>query len=140
MADLVAGARVTADEVREIFETDLSDSEINVCINLAHQLIVQLDLAGTGGLPEATLEYIELLLSAHYCSLKDPRASEERVARDFQIKYQGKTDMGLEATFYGQQAIVLDSSGILADFAKGRKRAQFRTVFSAYDEIGTSTG
>lgn len=132
--------RVTPTEVRQIFETDLADVEITAGITLANQMITALDLAGTGSLSTATLKQIELLLSAHFCSLKDPRVQRERVGQDFQATYQGKTDMGLNATFYGQQAIVLDYSGTLATYASGLKRAMFKTVFSAYDEIGTSTG
>ena len=139
MADLIAGARVDAAQVKEIFETDLTDQEINACINLANTLISSLGLAAAG-VTAATLTQIELLLSAHYCCLKDPRAQKEKVGQDFDVTYQGKTDMGLNSTFYGQQAIALDPSGILASHAKGLKRAMFKTVFSAYDEIGSSTG
>lgn len=134
MADPASGVRVTADEVREIFETNLPEGDLNAAINLAHQLVVALDLSGAG-VTEATLVQIELLLGAHFACLKDPRPMREKVGQDFDVTYQGKTAMGLNSTFYGQNAITLDFSGILADHASGLKRAGLKVVFSAYDEF-----
>ena len=129
MASLVSGARVDADGVKEIVDTDLTNAQINNFINAAHLLVVQADLAGSG-LAEALLVEIERWLSAHFLSIRDKRVEQESVGGEWSAKYQGKTDMGLEATTYGQQALALDTSGELA--ATGLKRATLE-VYSYVD-------
>ena len=127
--------RVTVTDVRAIFETTLIDSEINTAIDLAHEMISALGLSGYG-VTEATLTAIEQLLSAHFCALKDPRARKESISGEVSVSYQGKADMGLNATHYGQNALALDWSGALA--SAGQKRASMAVVFSAYDEFNVS--
>lgn len=127
--------RVTVDEVREIFETTMIDAEITAAIKLANTMIAALNLSANG-VDETTLDSIELLLSAHYCALKDPRTRNESISGEVSVKFQGKADMGLNATHYGQNALALDFSGSLA--SAGQKRASLSVVFSAYDEFNES--
>ncbi|RPI63879.1 MAG: hypothetical protein EHM48_01755 [Planctomycetaceae bacterium] len=111
MTSLVADARVTVAQVTEIISTKLSVETINACINTAHYL-VDAKLASTG-LGADLLNTIELWLSAHFVAIRDPRAESESVA-EYSVKFQGRTDMGLKATTYGQQALALDYTGTLA--------------------------
>lgn len=127
--------RVTADEVREIFETTLINAEINAAIGIANDMISALDIAGAG-VSETTLTAIELLLSAHFCALKDPRARREAISGEVSAQYQGKDGMGLSSTHYGQNALAIDWSGKLA--SAGKRRASLSVVFSAYDEFSVS--
>lgn len=117
MAILVADARVTAEQVMEIISTSLTEDQVNAFINMAHALVderlVDQNLGST------LLEQIELLLSAHFLTLRDPRAQQEKID-EYSVTYQGSTSEGLKATIYGQQAIALDSSGTLASLAKPR--------------------
>ncbi len=130
MATLNSDARVNAYEVKEIIDTDLSDIQINNFINAAHLLVVQIDLAGVG-LAELLLKEIERWLAAHFLAIRDQRVQKESVGGEWSAEYQGKTDMGLKSTTYGQQALALDTSGKLA--ALGQKAAGF-TVYSQVEQ------
>lgn len=127
MATLLADARVDADDVKEIVDTDLTDVQINAFINTAHRY-VDANLLGKS-LDADTLTDIELWLSAHFLSMRDPRVSSVS-ANGLSASYQGKTGEGLKATLYGQQALALDASGTLASL--GQKRAVFE-VWSEKD-------
>lgn len=123
MADLAAGARVTAGQVMEIISTSLSDVEINAFINTAHTLIqAKLTDANLGA---DTLTQIELWLSAHFLSMRDQRAKSETIA-EYSVSYQGNSGMGLESTLYGQQALALDWSGTLK--CLGLKKARLNMI------------
>jgi len=65
-------------------------------------------------LTEAQLELIERWLSAHMYAIRAPRRAMER-AGDVAQSFQYKVDLGLKVTTYGQQAMLLDTSGALAN-------------------------
>jgi len=128
-------ARTTADDVRKIIEIDLDldseDSIIDAFIDDANMVVTDL-LGGSTVLSSNQLKSIEKWLAAHFiaCS-RDPQAQEEGTA-DAKIKYQGKTGMGLDATLYGQQAKMMDTTGILAS-KLGKKQARMHTIPSWND-------
>lgn len=112
MATLLATARVDADDVKEIIDTNLTDDQINAFINGAN-LLVQAKLLDKN-LGDDLLTEIEKWLAAHFLSTRDQRVEREKVGGEWEATYQGKTEMGLDATTYGQQAKALDWSGTLA--------------------------
>lgn len=112
MATVVSGSRITVADLIEIFDTELTESQLGAFVNSAHYLI-QANLLSSG-LGNDILTEIHKYLAAHFASLRDQRIESERVA-DVSMKYQGKTDMYFESTFYGQMALTLDSSGKLAN-------------------------
>ena len=114
MATVVDGSRITVNDLTEIFDTILTESQLSAFINSAHY-VIQANLTSSG-LSIDVLTEIHKYLAAHFASLRDQRLESERVA-DVSYKYQGKTDMGLESTFYGQTALMLDTSGKLANLA-----------------------
>ena len=114
MATVVSGSRITVDDLVEIFETELTEAQLSAFVNSAHYLI-QANLLSSG-LSSDVLTEIHKYLAAHFASLRDQRIESERVA-DVSMKYQGKTGMYLESTFYGQMALTLDTSGSLANLA-----------------------
>lgn len=114
MAEVVTGSRITVNDLVEIFDTTLTESQLGAFINSAHNLI-QANLLNIG-LGETILTEIHKYLAAHFASLRDQRLQSERVA-DVSYNYQGKTDMGFQSTFYGQMALALDTSGTLASLA-----------------------
>lgn len=130
MTALASTARVTPALVKEIIETALTGDELNPFINVAHYLVQQILL--DKGLSADLLTEIEKWLSAHFLAIMDQRVHSESVGGEWQATYQGKTDMGLNATTYGQQALLLDTTGSLANAAAGLKRASL-DVFSEYD-------
>lgn len=130
MALLDEDTRIDASEVKEVFSTSMTDAQVNAFINAAHQIVV--DTLASAGLSEAALTQIELFLSAHLCSLYDPRMERESVAGEYSYGVQGKTGMALDATFYGQMAKMFDTSGLLSSQAASLKAASI-TVLSESD-------
>jgi len=106
----------------EIYDTELTDAQLSAFVNSAHYLI-QANLLNKG-LDENILTEIHKYLAAHFASLRDQRVQQERVA-EIGKTYQGKTDMYLESTSYGQMAVALDTSGTLANL--GEQPATFLT-------------
>lgn len=101
-------ARVIASDVTAILDTTIDLTAFIITANL----IVTEELDGEG-LSDARLKEIERYLVAHLACLKDPREETESFG-DASSRYQGKTGMGLDATIYGQQVKILDSTGKLS--------------------------
>lgn len=109
--------RTTAPEVCAIIETDLTGDAIMPFITPASALVDE-HLAGfVPTISDALLGQIETYLAAHFLSLFDPRASKE-TADGVSFTYEGKTDMALDSSKYGQMAQVLDPSGRLKQLSK----------------------
>lgn len=118
--------RVTYEEVQGIFETDLTELQINNFIRGAN-LIVENSLVPADALDDATLKEIELYLAAHLCCMRDQRVSSNSV-RNVSESYQYKLGLRLEVTMYGQQCLIFDTTGILHNLNKGRKSASMSFI------------
>jgi len=119
-------ARVTDEEVRGIIEaTEDEIFSLNPFIDAANQLVT--DLCSGDSYSAAKLRLIELWLAAHFYAVRSPRPSEEGAAGGVSVKFQGQTAMHLEATIYGQQAMLLDTAGNLAALNSGLKSGK-RTI------------
>lgn len=125
----------TLADVKAIMEVPggVTDAQLTSFIGDAH-IIVSEDLAGKG-LSDARLVAIEKYLAAHFAIQLTERGglTMSRVgdARDDYTKLdpQGQgTFYGLGLTRYGQQAILLDTSGTLKKLASSALSAQFRLV------------
>lgn len=122
-------ARVTEEEVEAILPPGLAGNDLTTFIDTAH-LLVNEELA-SAGLSADRLKQIELYMAAHFAIVTLERGGLTRQkigeSEDF---YQAWTnaELGLQATRYGQQASMLDSSGKLAALAKGTLRAEFRVI------------
>ena len=108
--------RVTADDVKLIFQTNMADANITACITSANALINSQDDLLT--LSSALLIEIERWLSAHYASAYDQRISYQSIG-DSKFKFQGDYKTSFLSTDYGQRAVDLDSTGTLRDMASG---------------------
>lgn len=115
--------RCTEIEVKEIIDTTLTENKIAPFITAAN-LIVTGILTGSG-LLSAQLKEIERWLTAHFVAIRDPRISAEKT-EGASATYQGKTDMGLDHTSYGQQVKLLDTTGALANL--GKRKASVETL------------
>src|SRR3990172_8340214 len=116
--------QVTEAEVKKLIETSL---DVTPFI-LTASLIVTEDLADSG-LSIDRKKQIELYLAAHYTALTEGRGGlKVSKTGDSLESYQGKFGSGLNMTRFGQQAVSLDSSGILANMAESNKKALFRVV------------
>lgn len=105
--------RVTEADVRTMVETD-SSIDLSVFIDMANVLTDKVSAKDTDGeLSAAMLVRIELLLAAHYYSLRDQRYQSKNTGRAGG-SFQGQAGKGLESTDYGSNAIALDVTGYLA--------------------------
>ena len=108
--------RVTSAEVAKIIDTD-SSTDIDAFIGIA-TLIVDEELDNTAvGHTVARLKDIERYLTAHFIAFsnREHEAQEVRLgAAGVSRRFDFKKDMGLNNTTYGQTALFLDTSGVLA--------------------------
>lgn len=79
------------------------------------------EIAGESGHDEPRLTLIETWLAAHFYTVRDPRSTAER-AGPVSANYQSAVALGLNTSHYGQMAMTLDTSGLLAAMATGKKR------------------
>lgn len=99
-------------------------------IDLAHILtnrVETCDLANGSVLSEEELTVIEMNLAAHFYSFVDQQYLSKQTA-DASASFQGKTDLILDYSPWGQAAKLLDASGCLAKLEQqaetGRKRVK----------------
>lgn len=109
-------ARTTPSDVKNIFNTDLSDSAVSDWIDIASEVVDTIDQA-EDSVTDTRLTQIEKLLAAHYASAQDQRLSSTS-RETASANYQGDTGMNLMGTKYGQQAVQLDPTGTLAELGK----------------------
>lgn len=136
MADLNAGVTTAcsdlgADLVKEIVDTDLTDARINNFINFAYFITKPLadELDDCGG--SDALCAIMQMLAAHFLTMYERSTVSENIAGEWSVRYAIKEGLGLESSLYGQNAIALDCSGILA--SAGLKRAWIEVI--SYEQI-----
>lgn len=125
MATLNENALITASDVSEVIDTDLGTAVVHRFINQAY--FVSKDLSGRlsdcGG--DGALAEIQAQLAAHFIATsREFQPEQESIGGEASVRYRGQTGKGLEATTYGQNALMLDCSGTLA--ALGKKRATFK--------------
>lgn len=108
---------VQIEDLRKIFPTELIDEQLTMFINTA-QLFCESVYADDTQLSEAVKNQIALYLSAHFASVASPRMASESFGDGYKYVIQGKTDMGWNATFYGQTALALDTEGLLLETGK----------------------
>lgn len=114
-------ARTTSDKVKELVETDDAVSvDLVVFIETANALVtehcaVATDEEGALLMDEVRLELVERWLAAHFYAIRDnfARTTNEK-AGSVAAGYYSKVDLGLNVTHWGQQAMMLDTSGALA--------------------------
>ena len=113
-------SRVKTAGVKVLIDTELVD--LSVFIQAAS---VQVDtIAALGTLSAAVLKEIERWLAAHYVSMR-VRQDAKATMGDTSHTYEGKTGMGLLSTRYGQQAVLLDTTGTLANAGKQRAKMTY---------------
>jgi len=115
--------RVTVTEVKQIIDVDstIVDANLEVFIIAANLLTTR--CSTLGGLTDATqLKEIERWLSAHFIAIRDVRVASEKASVMSQ-SFQYKVDLNLNQTQYGQQALLLDTSGTLASLQSQAKGA-----------------
>jgi len=102
--------RTTATEVKQILDTDLSDTIVDAYI-LGASAVVDEVLGSDTTISSTLKEEIERWLAAHMIAATREQQASEEGAGGAKIKYQGVTGKGLEATMYGQQVLAMDTTG-----------------------------
>lgn len=122
-------ARVTESEVAAIYPGDCELTDFTTFIQTA-TLVVTEEL-GSSGLSKDRLTQIELYLAAHLTviSLEKGGLTRQKIG-DSEDFYQLWTNLstGFNATRFGQQAVMLDTTGTLQAIGSGKLKAQFRVV------------
>ena len=118
--------RTTPKELAEIVDTD-DELTLAPFIKMSANLIDYCESEDSGSILTAShLVDLELLLAAHFYSLRDQQLEQEKTG-EASGKYRGTSGMGLEATTYGQNAIASDLTGCLArlnqQMKEGKKTA-----------------
>lgn len=117
-------ARTTVAKVREILTELDSGTVITVHIDTANELTTEAAVTDgpTPGYSSDRLELIERWLAAHFVAVaqQEMRVSAERAGPVGQ-NFKFSTDLGLNNTIYGQQAIRLDTHGGLSRLEKRSK-------------------
>ena len=109
-------ARTTATKVKQIISTDLSDAIVDAFIAGATELVTE-TIGSSTALTDTLKAEIERWLSAHLIASTRERQLVSGEAGPAKAVYQGKTGMHLEATMYGQQVMVLDTTGSFASLS-----------------------
>lgn len=110
-------ARTTADKIKEILDTSLTDTQINGFIAGATALVDEV-LGDVTSISDTLKAEIERWLTAHMIASTREQQLQSAKAGSTGATYQGQTGKGLESTFYGQTAMRLDASGKLAALGK----------------------
>ena len=110
---------VTDSDVKQILDTTVDTTPF---INAADLIVTQ--YLTLSGLSTAMLTEIERWLAAHLTCMLDPRETAKAMG-DSRVTFEaGPLGQGLCATRYGQQVLLLDTTGTLA--AQGRRRTTFQ--------------
>ncbi len=119
-------ARVTSSEVKGLIKTNFDvDPFIAIATLMVDESLVNQSLS------DARLTQIELWLAAHFVAVAEERgalvSSEKGESKE---EYEIKVGEGLNMTRFGQQVLMLDTTGILAEQGTNTsvKKAQFRVV------------
>ena len=105
-------ARTTNDLVEGIIEVD-SAIILTPFIAAANSIVTQCCTDLDENYTDDHLIQIETWLAAHFYTVRDMRASEER-AGPVSARYQSKVDLGFSTSHYGQMAMTLDWFGGLS--------------------------
>ncbi len=120
-------SRVKTLDIKRIINTELED--LSAFIQTAS---VQVDTIATLGLLGAPLlKEIERWLAAHYVALYE-RQDAKVTMGDSSHTYGGKTGAGLSYTRFGQQALLLDTTGTLSN--GGLRRASMSYLGGVADD------
>lgn len=124
--------RITAVELKQIYSTTVDNGDLLPFIDAAN-LLVNEELSASG-LSEDRKKLIELYLAAHFTtiSLEKGGLIRKKIG-DAEEEYQAFNSrnvqvLGLTATRFGQQAILLDKSGKLGTLSAKPVKAQFKVI------------
>jgi len=120
---MMAGGTETG--VKAIIDTTLTNDKVRPFLNAAKEVVA--NALADEGYSVALLTQIENWLAAHFIAARDPRIASETTGKG-SWKYEGRYDLGLQSTSYGQRVMLLDHHGKLAEVSQARARAKMKVV------------
>jgi len=131
--------RTTTELVLTILEIDPQLLDLSAFIEPANELVTELlepikRPNGTKWHSDIRLELIERWLAAHFLRIRDMTVASEQ-AGPVNQRFQYKVDLRLNVTLYGQQAMLLDTSGTLLALNDGKHRASVAWLGTAFEEV-----
>jgi len=121
-------ARVTQDEVRTNTQSPAT-TDASIAVRVANVLVQQY-LMGKG-VAEDLLTQIELMLASHFLTLSKGKSAlgMDKIG-EAEERYHNIYKAGLNATVFGQQAILLDPSGILGALSSNAINPMLPALFT----------
>ncbi len=120
------GLRVSEEMVKEIIDIDESVEKLLPFIMTASNLVDRIELKDST-VSADTLRLVELWLSAHFVAIRDMRSNFEKAGSVHQA-FQYKLGLNLQVTIYGQQALILDPTGVLKKANDNDEKASEATI------------
>lgn len=127
--------RTTIADLRRIvvtLDSTITETEIaiyqRIAYNIVQDKLVPLNSTSTR-LTADRLEDIELYLAAHFAAVSQTRTSAER-AGSIWINYMHKVGLNFNQTVYGQQALILDTTGTLAGMQRMAEKGGGSSIFN----------
>jgi hypothetical protein len=100
------------------------DSAITVAVTMANEVLA------SSGLSDATKDNIKLYLACHFALLTAKNGPLETVKiGEATERYHQIYSAGLMATRFGQQVVILDTSGKFAELAAKAQKPQLKATF-----------
>lgn len=119
-------ARTNPDEVANTFDTELEPDSLKDWIDIANDLVDDIS-SEDSSISSGRLSRIEKLLAQHLAASQDPRISSATTGNT-EVSFQGETGMHLNATTYGQNAVLLDPTGVLQQLQSGKPQADISVL------------
>lgn len=117
--------RVTENEVKQVINTELTASEVTPFVRTANVIVNE--VLADEGYSDDRLREIELYLAAHFIAVREGRPASQKIG-EAQITYHGKSALGLQHTPQGQQVMLLDDHGRLAQAASTKIAFEVKTI------------
>lgn len=120
--------RVTAHEVKEIINTSIADNVVKASMITTANILIT-DTLSSVGHSTAILKLIELYLAAHFVAVTEEHGGLiSESFGDAEQKYSDVYGESLNGTRYGQQALAIDTSGLLTALASTKLKARIGLV------------
>lgn len=121
---------VTTDDVKKVYPTtaDLSG------YLLTAQVITD-NMLSSKGIVQPVLDQITIYMAAHFATIgleKGGLRNEKMGDAEESYKTPGDKDLGFKATLFGQQALLLDTSGTLSSMG-----ANSQSLPALFDNVGS---
>ena len=119
--------RSTETEVKQIIDTALTEDEVTPFLTGANLMVTK--VLENSGFTEAHLTEIERWLAAHLLAIRDPRIMSQKIG-DADAVYTAFSmyGLGLNVTTYGQQVLLLDTSGRFAALQNAKRPAELKVI------------